>query len=266
MCKPLISVITVCLNAEEHIENTIKSILNQDCTDYEYLIIDGLSEDSTVDIAGKYSEHFSDKGISFKIISEKDNGVYDAMNKAAGYAQGEWIIYINAGDMLFDECVLKKLSSEISDDADVVYGDAALLENGKYKMLISKPVDAFKTGNPICHQASITKADVIRDNPFDTGYKIASDYDQFLKMYLSGKTRFKKINFTFCYYLLGGLSSNVLKREMEFAVSRTKNGMKKSLLSNLKILKRVFIDTIRSAAILILGQKFYSNRRGWCDV
>lgn len=256
----------MCLNAEKLIENTIKSILNQDFAGFEYLIMDGLSSDSTVEIAERYSERFAEKEVCFRIISERDNGLYDAMNKAAACAQGEWIIYINAGDMLFDKHVLSRLSPEISDDADVVYGDAALMEKGKYKILKAKPVDGFKTGNPICHQASITRADLIRKYPFDTGYKIASDFDQFLKMYLSGKVRFKKIDFTFCYFLLGGSSCNVFIREKEFDRSRTKNGMKKRLLPKCHILDRVTVDVIRCIAIKIMGSKFYSDKRGWCDV
>ena len=144
-----ISVTTVSLNAGNDIESTINSILNQSFTDYEYLIIDGGSVDATIEIAKRYTKNFLEKGISYRIISEKDEGIYDAMNKAAKYANGEWIIYINAGDALFDSTVLERLSSEIADDLDVIYGDAVLLDHNKYKLLKAKSLEFFKYSNPI---------------------------------------------------------------------------------------------------------------------
>ena len=87
--KTLISVITVCLNAEKDIEYTIDSVLDQDFTDYEYLIQDGGSDDSTIEIAEKYGKYFENRNIPFRINSEKDTGLYDAMNKAVGRASGE---------------------------------------------------------------------------------------------------------------------------------------------------------------------------------
>ena len=262
--KKLISVITVCLNAEKEIGFTIDSVLKQDYTNYEYLIKDGGSDDSTIEIAEKYINRFSEKNIPFRIISEKDEGLYDAMNQSAQYAKGEWIIYINAGDELFDNKVLSLLSSEISDQYDILYGDAVLTENEKYKLLKAGCLERFKYTNPICHQASLTRTDIIRKNLFDKRYFIASDFDLFLRLYLLNDKRFKKPDIVFCVYRLGGVSNNrVFQREKEFNTSRKINGLKRVAFPHLQIMRIVFVEKIRKAAIIILGKGFYSENRGW---
>ena len=264
MDKTCISVITVCKNAEKSIEYTIKSVLDQDYAAYEYLIWDGLSDDSTVTIAERFSDYFTAKNIPFRIISEKDGGIYDAMNKAAEYADGERILYLNAGDALFDRNTLSKLAAEISERYDVIYGNAALSENGKYKLLKAKDGSMFKYTNPVCHQAALTKKEVIIKYPFEKNYAIAADFDQFLKIYLSNEQALKKLDFTVCIFLLGGISGNeVLKRETEFNESRKKNGLKRVFLPHLQILENVLIDRIRRIAVRVLGPGFYSERRGW---
>ena len=264
MDKILISVITVCLNAEKEIEYTIESILNQDFADFEYLIKDGQSDDSTLEIAEKYRNRFQEKNIPFRIISEKDEGLYDAMNQAAGCAEGEWIIYINAGDALFDEHVLKCLSSEISGSADVIYGDAVLLENDRYKLLKAGSIERFKNYNPICHQASLTRTEIIRKYSFDPKYEIAADFDLFLKACLSNEKGFKKTDFAFCVFRLGGISSKKIRqREKEFDASRKENGLKRAVFPHLQIFWIVVVDKIRTIAIKILGDQFYSEKRGW---
>lgn len=262
--KPLISVITACFNAEKDIEYTIKSVLNQDYADYEYLIKDGGSSDSTLEIAHKYEARFKERNISYRIISDSDDGIYDAMNKAAMHADGEWIIYINAGDALFDEKVLSSLSSDISDEWDVLYGNAALLDNNKYKLLSGGDLTRFKNTNPICHQATLTRTDIVRRYLFNTRYKIAADFDLFLKLYVSGEQRFKRTDTVFCIFRFGGVSNKkVLQREKEFNESRKQNGIKRTALPHLQVLGVVLLYLIRRIAICVLGMKFYSARRGW---
>ena len=97
----LLSIVTVCLNAEQLIGRTIDSVLRQDMDDYEYLIVDGASADRTLAIAESYRPAFDEKGIRYTIVSERDSGIYNAMNKGARLASGEWICYMNAGDAFF---------------------------------------------------------------------------------------------------------------------------------------------------------------------
>lgn len=265
MDKARISVVTVCKNAEKDIEYTINSILNQDYTDYEYLIKDGKSVDSTVEIAEKYRESFKAKNITYRIISEADKGIYDAMNKAAEYAEGEWIIYINAGDALFDHSVLAGLSAEISDRYDVIYGDAVLTENGKFKLLKAGSPNRFKYENPVCHQAALAKTSTVREYRFDTGFEIAADFDLFLRLYLADESRFKKMDVVVSIFLLQGISYNrVWKREIEFDSIRRKNGLKRVAFPYLQMIKIVLVErVIRGIAKMILGKRFYSKKRSW---
>lgn len=262
--KPLISVVTVCFNADKDIEYTIRSILKQDFSDFEYLIKDGGSTDSTLEIAQKYSSSFEDRNIPYRIISARDDGIYDAMNKAASHAEGEWIIYINAGDSLFDDKVLSILSTEATDEYDVLYGNTVLFENNSYKLLRGGDPAVFKKTNPICHQSSLIRTDIVRKYAFDTVYQIAADFDLFLRLYMSDGQRFKKLDTVFCIFRLDGISnSNVLQREKEFNASRRKNGLKRVALPHLRIMGIVAFNLIRKTAISVLGAGFYSARRGW---
>ena len=102
--KRKISIITVCYNSASTIEDTIKSVLAQKYDNYEYLIIDGLSKDNTLDIVKKYESKFKGK---MKVISEKDKGLYDAMNKGIKLATGDIIGIINSDDVLIDEHVFE---------------------------------------------------------------------------------------------------------------------------------------------------------------
>lgn len=264
MRNVLITVITVCLNAEKDIGRTINSILMQDLTGFEYLIKDGGSGDSTLGIAESYSDRFGEKDISFRIVSEKDEGIYDSMNRAAEIASGEWIIYVNAGDELFDEGVLTRLSSVISQESDVIFGDAVYLENGKYKMLKAGNPDEFKCKNPICHQASVSRTELVKKYRFDTRYSIAADFDMFLKMYLSGEIRYKKTDDVIAVFCLGGVSDRqILEREKEFDISRKRNGLKRAHMPRLQMVGICTLYFVRNLAVKILGSGFYSQKRGW---
>ena len=105
--QPKVSIITVSYNAEKMISETILSVLSQTYCDYEYIFIDGNSSDKTVEVIGKYKQCFEGKNVDYLLISEPDKGIYDAMNKGTALAKGEWILMLNAGDMLAHERVLE---------------------------------------------------------------------------------------------------------------------------------------------------------------
>lgn len=123
-----ITVVTVCFNASETIKSTIESVLNQNYYDFEYVIVDGKSKDDTYKIVESYDKKFEEKNIKYMHNSEKDNGIFDAMNKAANIANGEWIIYMNADDTFYDNSVLSNISKYLKDNADVVYGNTIRLK------------------------------------------------------------------------------------------------------------------------------------------
>ena len=109
----LFCVVTICYNAENTIKKTIESVLNQNSINYEYIIEDGSSNDSTVEIAESYSEKFKEKGISYKIISKKDDGIYDAMNKAVSVSEGRYVIFMNSDDCFYSKNVLSNVEKSL---------------------------------------------------------------------------------------------------------------------------------------------------------
>ena len=126
--QPLVSIITVVFNAEFFIESTINSIIDQTYERKELIVIDGASTDSTLDIIGKYSRHIT------KLISEKDDGIYSAMNKGIALASGDWIIFMNAGDIFIERDVLTNIFSKPIGNAKVIYGDV-LVDYGDFSIM-----------------------------------------------------------------------------------------------------------------------------------
>ena len=129
--KPLLSIVTVSYNAAESIGNTIRSVARQSWTDFEYLFIDGASKDATVAEIESQREAFASRGIPYRVISEPDRGIYDAMNKAIALAEGQWVLMLNAGDLLAEDTVLERVFREPCDGADVLYGHMVVAEESR---------------------------------------------------------------------------------------------------------------------------------------
>lgn len=173
-----ISIITVCYNSVDMIEETMLSVLNQTYPDVEYIIIDGGSTDGTVDIIKKYADRLA------YWVSEPDDGIYDAMNKGVMVATGDYIAFINAGDRYISDNVMDKIDKFTqTHNSDVVYGDVVLVySHGKY---LSKPLklDSFDKLFPFSHPASFIKAVRIKERQFDLKYKIVADYNLFYRLF-----------------------------------------------------------------------------------
>lgn len=197
-----ISIITICFNAEQYIEKTMYSVLEQTYDDLEYIIIDGASVDKTLAIIDRVKNKFIKANI--KIISEPDNGIYDAMNKGIKKATGEWINIMNAGDSFTDKYVLEKIfNKNIPRNISVLYSDNYMyFENGS-KILIHNKLD--EPPYCFCHQAVVYR----RSLHFEHGYYISlnkliiSDTLFFLRIPDKEK---KKINIIIANYLAGGAS------------------------------------------------------------
>jgi Glycosyltransferases involved in cell wall biogenesis len=129
--EKLISVITVCLNAADYIEKTLQSVSEQSCHLFEYLVIDGKSTDTTLEIVGRYRNHID------CLISERDGGIYAAMNKAVKKARGQWIIFLNAGDVFCGPLTLDEMAVCLQKtSASLVYGD--IMKKDKQGQLVKK--------------------------------------------------------------------------------------------------------------------------------
>lgn len=211
----LFSIITICLNADEIIENTILSVLKQDYNNFEYIIQDGGSSDKTLQIAESYSSAFADKGISFRVFSQQDKGIYDAMNKAIQNVQGEWVLYLNAGDCFADYTVLSQISENADMEAnDIVYGDAILRCNNQYMYNKARALETIRFGMPFCHQSVFTRKDLLESTPFSLQYRILGDYVFFLQSYYAGK-KFEYLPIAISIYDTNGISSDVYSRQKE---------------------------------------------------
>lgn len=174
-----ISVVTVCYNAVETLEETMLSVLNQTYPNVEYIIIDGGSTDGTVDIIKKYANSLA------YWVSEPDKGIYDAMNKGIDAATGDYINFMNAGDSFYEITTINDVCSSMSLDKriDVYYGDTlynydygSLIVYGLQLVLIEKRL-------PFCHQSSFVKSEVMRNTHFDLNYKYCADYNFFYNLY-----------------------------------------------------------------------------------
>lgn len=202
------SIITICLNIEAEIGNTIASVINQSCTDYEYLIKDGVSSDGTVGVAESFAQAFAEKGISYRIISQSDSGIYDAMNQAVREAQGEWVIFMNAGDCFANSSVLDRVNkSGCLKDADIVYGDRILRNKKLFRYQNAYALEDIRYKMPFCHQSALTKRELLQNNPYSLQYRICSDHRFYLQMYLE-KKKFVYFPEAVSIYDVNGLSSN----------------------------------------------------------
>lgn len=207
---PKISVVTVCYNAADEIETTIKSVINQSYPNIEYLIIDGGSTDGTVDIIKK----FSDK-IAFW-VSEKDKGIYDAMNKGIKIASGDFINFMNAGDYFYSDTTVEEAVKRFPNHTDVIFGDS-VVKNKNNNLVFqecSPDPELLKKTPTYRHGASFVNLALHKSVPFDLSKKkefdYGLDYNQIWNLHKMGKT-FKKIDLPVLVYKEDGISNNILK-------------------------------------------------------
>jgi glycosyltransferase involved in cell wall biosynthesis len=198
---PLVTIITVVYNGKNILERTIKSVVSQIYKDIEYIIIDGGSTDGTVDIIKKHKDRIS------RWISEKDKGVYDAMNKGIDRAKGEWVIFMNSGDTFYSENTVFEVSAYFDGTCDIVYGDACY--NGKNICRGPKKINTlfFLMEHMICHQSIFARTVLLKDH-FDTRYRIVADREWLMSALRKGAVT-KHIPVTICNYDYSGISTNV---------------------------------------------------------
>jgi len=195
--SPLFSIVTVCFNPGELIRKTIESVLAQNTPAegvfFEYIIQDGKSSDNTLSIVDSYSDAFSDKNINLIVNSEKDNGIYDAMNKAVKASGGKYVIFMNADDCFYNSNVLCDITESLKKCGDklpdIIYGDCIVKELGMY-FKFRKSFDAIKERMPFSHQACFADRALLLDSPFNTEYRITADYAFLLKSFLTEKVFF----------------------------------------------------------------------------
>lgn len=204
----LVSVIIVVKNGERTVEKAINSVTSQTYSRIELVVIDGKSEDKTLDIVKKYSQNVN------ILVSEIDNGIYDAMNKAINLANGDLIYFLGSDDYFYSENVVDTIVSRFSNTkADFLYGNivvynAKLQRNEvKYGELF---VSDLKRGIFPQHQSSFMKKAVIQENGcFDTNFRISADSDLIAKIYMNKKYKIEFVNMRIAYFGTSGASSSV---------------------------------------------------------
>ena len=190
----IVTIITVCRNHAKELEKTIRSVESQTWQEKEYLVIDGASTDDTQNIIKAHEASIT------RWMSEPDKGIYDAMNKGVRMAQGEWVIFMNAGDTFAGDDTLQRVFGS-PQDADVIYGDVV---KGETVKKAEAPRNAHRMF--YCHQSAFVKTCCLRDFPFDTQHRMSADFKQVKQLYLSGK-RFKQLDFSVANFDTQGVSN-----------------------------------------------------------
>lgn len=211
-----ISIITVCLNAETTIGMTIDSVQNQSYKNIEYIIVDGASTDSTMEIV-------TQKKNSTLLIasSEQDTGIYDAMNKGVHKASGDYILFLNAGDILYDSYIVEKVVNVINSTGEqkgIYYGNIIYaFPDGSNKKRVYNKMCGKRiynvTGDCINHQAIFSHKECFKLFQFDLRYKICGDRDWIMRVQKMG-IPFICMMLDICIYSLDEKSASIANKEL----------------------------------------------------
>lgn len=194
------SILTINYNNLAGLKRTADSVRNQTFNDYEWLVIDGGSNDG----AKEYLESLSPQPDFW--CCEKDNGVYDAMNKGIQKTHGEYIIFMNSGDVFHDNEVLAHVADQ-QPTADIVYGDWTQLFPDGHTVGIKAPKTFslhFICTDNICHQAMFIKGEVMKQSPYDLRYQVYADWAKWIELTLK-KATFQYVPYNICNFLMGGI-------------------------------------------------------------
>ena len=217
--KPLLSVITVCYNSEKTIKRTIESLLVQSFKGFEYIIIDGKSSDKTIEIIKSYEKEFKKNKICFKWISEKDKGLYDAINKGISLASGDIIANLNSDDFYIDENVISDVVSKFEgENTDLLYSDLYYVDpkntnkvirnwkSGKYNR------NNFLFGWMPPHPTFFVRSELYKKyGTFNLALKSAADYELMLRFLFKHGASASYIHRPLVRMRVGGVSNASLK-------------------------------------------------------
>lgn len=213
--NPLVSIITVCFNAEKTIEQTIQSVLAQTYPDIEYILVDGLSQDRTVDIIRRYVGQINNP-CRMRYISEKDRGIYDAMNKGIHMANGQLVGIVNADDWYEDDAVenmVKAYISQLDKDNTLYYGMLRIWRDNK-EFCVRQYHHNFVTETVIQHPTNfVPKALYNRVGVFDATLRIAADFELLNRFRVNG-VNFCKVDKVISNFRLGGASDHMTTEQL----------------------------------------------------
>jgi len=232
--QPILSVITIVYNNVKDIERTILSVLNQSYPHIEYIIVDGLSSDGTFDIIKRYEKRTA------KLISEKDEGIYDAMNKGLALATGDYVIFMNSGDEFYDkETVAAVFSTE--PDADIYYGETEMIDSegnslGQRRHQAPEQFTwrGFSHGMSVSHQAIYIKRALAE--PYDRRYELSADIDWIIRAAKKAR-KIVNVHRYVAKYLVGGMSKTKHRQSLleRFDIMKSNYGLVPTVLNHFVI-------------------------------
>lgn len=223
-----LSIITVNYNNAEGLNRTLRSVEMQSCLELEHIIIDGGSSDESICIIESYEARYeslrTDGCRDYPLVSwvsEKDGGIYDAMNKGVSRATGEYLYFLNSGDLLTSPTVLKEMIGQL-DGTDFVIGRVIMSRNGRVvgqsALLSEKDMSMYHMYlHGINHQSALIKRDLLKKNPYDVTVRMSADWIFFVQAIVLNGASTKFIDLFFANYDLSGISSDTqaIVREKE---------------------------------------------------
>ncbi|CAN5348111.1 hypothetical protein BH09GEM1_BH09GEM1_04370 [soil metagenome] len=250
-----VSIITINRNDRDGLQKTIDSVMAQSSTDFEYIVIDGASTDGSVELIKKHARRID------YWVSEPDGGIYNAMNKGTERATGEFILFLNAGDIIYPATLETLLDNRAEWwDSDIVYGN--IVNATTSRLDVARDIDQLLHRECFIHQAVMVKSSVQRTLRFDPSFKIAADYDMFVRALKAGYS-FRRVATTFGAYDATGVSNRNLFRTMsEFSRSQWRNHRGVGRVRAVAAYwwgRKVFITYL--LAIRLLGQERYRSIR-----
>lgn len=215
----MISIITATFNSAKTLKDTIQSVLRQTNKDFEYLIIDGGSTDETIDIVKSYESEFSGR---LKWVSEKDQGIYDAMNKGIKMASGDVVGILNSDDYFTSDDILQTVDNAFkSHEIDAIYGDIHFIRDGNpqkciryYSSRMFRPF-CLRFGFMPAHPSFYCKREIFdKAGLYSLDYKIGADYEMMVRLFKRHKIKSLYVNKDFVTMRTGGASNNNVRSRL----------------------------------------------------
>ena len=241
------TIVTCTFNAEHELQRTLDSVFHQSYADVEHLILDGLSSDRSVEMAQTYKQRSDEARTGHEVVvcSERDSGLYDAMNKGIARATGDYIVFLNAGDTFPSEATLEHIAHSIGDGAalpGVIYGDTDIVnDEGRFlrHRRLQPPTKltwrSFRNGMLVCHQAFYALTTLAKDNPYNLNYRFSADVDWCIRVMKEAERRhltLKNVDEVVVNYLDGGMTEKNHRASLRerFSIMRRHYGLPLTLI------------------------------------
>jgi glycosyltransferase involved in cell wall biosynthesis len=244
MNKSTLSIITIVYNNVRDIERTLLSVLNQSYAHIEYIVVDGASNDGTLEIIQRYQDGLA------KVVSEKDTGIYDAMNKGLALASGDYVLFMNSGDELYAPDTVEKVFAT-APDADIYYGETEMYNEawqsiGKRRHSVPEKFTwrSFRFGMTISHQAIYIRRSLTE--PYDRQYQLSADIDWILTATKKAKNTVNVPGYV-AKYLVGGMSKKRHRESLKerFAIFTKHFGLIPNLFNHVVIAAKLLFYYLR---------------------